>query len=148
MRFLPLLLVVACGQQRGFGGQDLGGDNVMEDDTDLAGSTQDPSLADLPEMDSATCDQTTTDTVEQELILTAGAGSIAVSHVGIVDQCCADWRFEAVTTGDTIAVTYFDVSDMTCDCECPWTLDYTLLDVPAGDWTVTAEGDEGQVTVD
>ncbi len=156
LRFFPLFLLIGCGQQRGFGGQDLGGDGLQadettkgtsdDDDTTTSNDTDSPADA-LDQMDSAVCDDTGATTADIDLQATGGLGQIAVVHDGMIEQCCADWRFDPVISGDRIEVTYVDVGT-TCDCMCTWTLEYTLTDIPAGDWTVSAAGSEVEVRVD
>jgi len=152
IRILPLAFLLACGQNRDFGGQDLGGDKLdaNDDGVEEPGDTDTVQSTDFGELltfDDTTCDEGATGTTPQELRLTGGVGTIAISHVGVVDQCCAEWAYEYNIEAFEVSVTYFDVSEDTCNCVCPWTLDYTLSDMAPGDWTVTAEGDEKLVSV-
>ena len=148
MRILPVVLLVACGQTRGFGGQDLGGDKLSSDDASVPSEAD--NAADLPEVDAQTCDTPTTwpDPLESTIELAGGVGLIDVVHRDIAGQCCAEWHFEAIATGTAIDVTYFDASDEECDCDCLWTLEYTVDGLAAGDWTVSADGVQDRVTVD
>lgn len=160
VRLFPLLIVFSCAQDRGFGGQDLGGDKLNSTaDTELNGSTGngDDDDADTPTsgdesllgMDQAYCEDTGI-TVNFGFFATGGAGQIGIVHGGTVAQCCAEWMYNSVIddVAKTIDITYSDVSQSTCDCECPWVFEYTLTDVTAGDWSLNAAGDEADVRVD
>jgi hypothetical protein len=75
-------------------------------------------------------------------------GGIRVHHEAFVYDC---WervllRVEA-TLDDTIDVTY-EIGHSTADCTfCSLDLEYTLGNVPPGTWTVTAQGQAVEVTV-
>ena len=153
-RLLPLFLILGCGQNRGFGGQDLGGDKVLSSDPiaenggNTTSDTEDfTDTTNLEVMQDAYCADTGTP-APAAFELTGGTGTIGIVHGGTVEHCCADWRYDPVINGSMITISYTDVSESTCDCDCSWTFEYALTGLAAGNWTVNAAGDEDQVQVD
>lgn len=149
-RLLPLLLIFGCGQTRGFQGQDHGSNVDLQDSepANSATSTDGDSgaMAEMLDLDDAICDESSVPPTP-DLIAIGGLGEIAVTHVGQDGQCCAEWVWEPTYIDGTIEITYADMAEMDCDCSCAWTLDYTITEVPSGDWTVSAGGMETSVRV-
>ncbi len=139
-----ILSATACTDGDGFGGDE----PSWLDDGDNFGASieaQDaPSGGADAELD-ATCDETSTEPVTESLTATGGAELITVSHT-FDGNCCADWSVDGVVNGSRFEVTYVDAGE-SCDCTCPWTLDYTIEPVAPGDWLVSAGSQEASVTV-
>ena len=76
---------------------------------------------------------------EDRLEATATApGQVAVTHLGYADGCCPREVVPAVAVdGDTLRLSYTLVEDL-CDCICSLDVAYTIVGVPAGDWTLMA----------
>ena len=97
-------------------------------------------------------DGATADTAGAESVLTAvaaGAGSVSVAHDNYSATCCVgfDVSASADSATSTVTVTYEETGEP-CDCLCTYNLAYTLTDLSAGDWTISAGGDSTTVTVE
>jgi hypothetical protein len=135
-RLLAILaLVPACDTPFGFGGQELEIDGAAE------------ASAPMGEFDSAN-DTCTEGTVDAALSATGGSGTLDVTHAFDGD-CCAEWVPSAVVseTEEWVIDLAYTNDAAACDCTCGFTLEYTLQDVPAGDWTIRADGLEASATV-
>jgi len=122
------------------GGEGAGGSSAWSD-TGL-GPTEDVTLTEL----DTSCDPDA-GASGSALVVAGGAGDIVITHIGVSDRCCAEWSPRAESRGSIIQVTYADTGADSCDCTCPWEFNYTLVELAAGEWTVTASGDEATVTV-
>jgi len=93
-----------------------------------------------------------------ELVLTPGADGLAITHQDTVLNCCLDMQICAGVDKDAGVVRLVERAlDPTslCFCECLFTLDATLPDLPAGHWKVVLVSEvvadlylEGEVTVE
>lgn len=143
MRLLPLMLI-GCGGTWGFGGQELGDANTDPNDTAAEQDYAGPRAGGV----DASCADTGSDGSRVDA-WSDSAGTVEVSHHGYEWDCCAEWEVSVTEEGASLLVAYDDVDDMECDCSCPWSLAYTLTDVPAGEWTVEVPGgDTATVTVE
>lgn len=120
---------------------------------DTHASTQGPC-------ESGFCDLTVTDAVVQcgegitgdpsalELI-TASAGTVSIHHHRVEQGCCPELAVTALQDlrNDRIEVEY-DLYDDMCDCICELDVLYTLSDLYAGTFDLTAAGDSLSVTVE
>lgn len=95
----------------------------------------------------ADCDGDTA-TTESALSAEPGAssGTVDVAHDAVSATCCVQLAAAAEAADGTIAVTYSE-SGEPCDCMCRYDVSYTLGNVPAGDWSISAEGDAASVSV-
>ena len=79
---------------------------------------------------------------------TLGTDGVEVVHSDSWQNCCF-MPFASATVVDlSINVSYMDNGEE-CDCECAWTVSYTLEGVPPGDWTIRMpDGATAEVTVE
>jgi hypothetical protein len=69
----------------------------------------------------------------------ASADSISVTHDNFEGNCCADFTIEVSAGVGTLDMVYTDSGDP-CDCLCSYDMTYTLINVPSGDYVVSAGG--------
>lgn len=133
---MTLLFLLACS---GAPSEDTG--SVPTDDT--AG---DPSAAALVGLVASA--EPDPDTVERALSAVGRTGAIDVTHTGLVAACDVTWSAELVFEApDTFAISYARTDSSDAPNGCAWTLDYAIVPVPEGAWTVSAIGEETQVPV-
>lgn len=129
---MMLLLLIACS-------------GAPDDSADDTGGT-DPAAAALIGLTAS--GDPDVDTVERALEGAGRTGAIDVTHTGLVAACDVTWSatvaFEAPST---YAVTYTRTDSASDPSGCVWTLDYALVPVPGGTWTVTAAGERTDVPV-
>ncbi len=88
------------------------------------------------------------DTVERALQAVGRPGAVDVAHTGLVAACDVTWTATLVfELPATYAVTYSRTDSASDPSGCAWTLDYALVPVPDGTWTVTAAGESVTVPV-
>ena len=88
------------------------------------------------------------DSVERSLEGVGRVGAIDVTHAGLVAACDVTWTATLeFTPPATFAVTYTRSDSDNDPSGCVWTLDYALVPVPEGTWTVSAAGESTQVPV-
>lgn len=105
------------------------------------------------DMGTAVCDhadgvQASTGGVEPPSLTATslGGGKVAVHETGHDATCCLTLVPQIAVDGATITVTYVDTGDP-CDCVCTYTIDFTLLAVPSGTWTIVSGALSTDVTV-
>lgn len=87
-----------------------------------------------------------TDSGESLSAASSTSGRIEVTHLDYGLGCCPQSvEVSVLAAGSTLAVAYEPVNDM-CECACMLDVSYTILNVPAGTWTLTA-GELGVSTV-
>jgi hypothetical protein len=85
--------------------------------------------------------------VDPGLTLTAGAGSISVSHV-LTMRCGTVWAGASVASADRVLDVAYDASVAdTASEDCLFTLTYRIAPVELGTWTVQAAGDSANVRI-
>lgn len=85
----------------------------------------------------------------ENLTATGGTGQVGVAHLGYRAECCLSFEVSASkdSATSTLLVAYTPTGTP-CDCMCAYDIGYTLQGVPAGDWTLNAEGTTTTVHVD
>jgi hypothetical protein len=134
---MTLVLLLACS-----------GAPVDDDETGTApdDTAGDPSAAALVGLVASA--EPDPDTVERGLSAVGRTGAIDVTHTGLVAACDVTWTAElAFEAPDTFAVSYARTDSADAPNGCAWTLDYAIVPVPEGTWTVSAIGEETQVPV-
>jgi hypothetical protein len=82
-------------------------------------------------------------------VLTAtdmGGGTVHVDHDGWQGNCCTDVAISLETVPPEIDVTYVETGKQ-CNCFCSFNLDYDLLGLMPGEWTIHAASDTATVKV-
>jgi hypothetical protein len=146
MRLVWMLGLVSCLGDGRFIGDEIA--NNPEDDPGGGGDDDDYDTDEWGELVisadfTADCEETD----GSSLTLTGGVGEFEVLHVGVTDNCCAEWSLTTDVDEDQITATYTDDGEL-CDCECEWTFSYTITGVAPGDWVVVARQDQETVTVE
>jgi hypothetical protein len=116
------------------------------DDTGSDTGAADPSVAALIGLTAS--GDPDADTVERALQAVGRPGAIDVTHTGLVAACDVTWTATvAFEPPATYAITYSRTDSANDPSGCAWTLDYALVPVPDGTWTVTAAGESVTVPV-
>ena len=134
---LLALMALACTDGSGeLLGGDIGIPQVNGAPAPESYDDMDPSRATCQEGDSV-------------LSLSPSEGTVDVVHDNIALSCCGEYEADWVVEGQTVTVTYEDVVGGTCEaeCDCPWTLSYSIVNLPAGEWTIDAPGASDTVVV-
>jgi hypothetical protein len=77
-----------------------------------------------------------------------GPGALDVAHYSASVGCCPEFSATAELdpSAKTLTMTYSFEND-SCDCVCALDLSYSLVDVPAGTWTLKTSNLDQEVTV-
>jgi hypothetical protein len=67
-----------------------------------------------------------------------GESVLQLTHVNAVYNCCPDSVGGAITvTGQTITIDLAEWLTMPCDCICPFDVEYEIVQLTPGEYTVT-----------
>lgn len=64
-----------------------------------------------------------------------GAGRIDLTHINALHNCCVDVAMAYTLEGNTITIRESETGDL-CDCNCTFDLSASILELPAGTYTV------------
>ena len=135
MRLLAVLFLGGCGVVRGFGGQELELEDQAASDPESDSDAQAPAAGTV----EAACYDT--GFMERGVSATGADGAVQIADLGYAGNCCGVWSASVEVAGDyALAVTYADAGEE-CDCDCPWSLHYTISPLPSGDWTIDVAGE-------
>jgi hypothetical protein len=78
-----------------------------------------------------------------------GPGALDITHYSARTGCCPEFSASAEldSSAKTLTVSYAFENDL-CDCICALDVSYSLVDVPAGTWTLKTSNLDQEVTVE
>ena len=88
------------------------------------------------------CDRNTDD-IPDTVLVWADANAMHVRHLNSLDNCCRGYAPQVKIKNDTLLVYAVDNGTIVCLCECNYTIDYSISNLPYGRYVLMMADESG-----
>jgi hypothetical protein len=135
-----LTLLLACTTPWSLGGNDIDDDPEINNAADTGGAQHDDVAGLAIAWHGLACED-----AHAAFDVSADGSGVHVVHSGVDAACDAVWELVPSADTATIDIAYAVSGDASCTCG--WTLDYTIVGVAPGTWTITTGEESASVDV-